>query len=65
MVSRATLALRHQTFTETTKLIGKNYTMKTSKPSAAFTAFLKLQREYRQLVAPSRKGATQLVNVSW
>jgi len=48
MVSRAAAALSLDGFTETTRATGADYTMESSKMSAALQAFLRLAREHRQ-----------------
>ena len=48
MVSRAAAALSLDGFTETTRASGAEYSMESSKMSAALQAFLRLAREHRQ-----------------
>jgi len=48
MVSRAASALSLDGFTETTRATGADYSMESSKMSAALQAFLRLAREHRQ-----------------
>jgi len=48
MVSRAAAALSVNGFTETTRASGADYSMESSKMSAALQAFLRLAREHRQ-----------------
>jgi len=48
MVSRAASALSIEGFTETTRATGAQYSMESSKMSAALQAFLRLAREHRQ-----------------
>jgi len=48
MVSRAAAALSLDGFTETTRASGEQYSMESSKMSAALQAFLRLAREHRQ-----------------
>ncbi len=51
MVSRAGLALREAQFTETLEVRSDNYNMTTTKVTAALTAYEKLERAWRRLLA--------------